>query len=111
MPACAVRSARSPPTPSPRLSTRPPACRPVDRVISSYEFAVDIAAKGVMHLGPPRRPSTATRKPDFVGTLDVWPWSILIPWFKFDMAARVRRGEGTGRQGRWGCRGMQLAAG
>lgn len=61
--------------------------RPVDRVLSAYEFAVDIAAKGVMSLETP--PKNPKRKSDFVGTLEVWPWSVLIPWFKRDMRGRL----------------------
>lgn len=29
------------------------------------------------------------RKADWVGTLEVWPWSILVPWFRQDMRQRV----------------------
>ncbi|KAL4858064.1 Protein-tyrosine sulfotransferase [Chlorella vulgaris] len=63
--------------------------RPVERLISSYEFAVDVAAKGVLRLETPRK--NPKRRADFVGTLEVWPWSILIPWFKRDMAARMEK--------------------
>ncbi|KAL4457850.1 hypothetical protein ABPG75_012715 [Micractinium tetrahymenae] len=61
--------------------------RPVDRLLSAYEFAVDVAAKGVMNLETPRK--NPKRKTDFVGTLEVWPWSVLIPWFKQDMRQRL----------------------
>ncbi len=60
----------------------------MDRVVSAYEFAVDIAAKGVLSLAMPKK--NPQRKSDFVGTLEVWPWSVLIPWFKRDMRQRVR---------------------
>jgi hypothetical protein len=69
-------------------SRRVPTPRPVERLISSYEFAVDVAAKGVLHQARPRK--NPKRRADFVGTLEVWPWSILVPWFKQDMAQRVR---------------------
>ena len=69
----------------------------MDRLLSSYEFAVDIAAKGVTHLERPRK--NPKRRADFVGTLEVWPWSILVPWFKRDMAARVSSREGVARRG------------
>ena len=63
--------------------------RPIDRVISAYEFAVDIAAKGVQTPDQRLRRPSPKAKPDFVGTLDVWPWSYLIPYFKQDMNQRV----------------------
>ncbi|KAI7840366.1 hypothetical protein COHA_005910 [Chlorella ohadii] len=63
--------------------------RPVDRVVGAYEFAVDVAARGVLHQGPPGK--LGRRKSDWVGTLEVWPWSVLIPWFKRDMKARMDR--------------------
>jgi hypothetical protein len=61
--------------------------RPVDRIVGAYEFAVDVAARGVLHQGPPGK--LGRRKSDWVGTLEVWPWSVLIPWFKRDMKARM----------------------
>ncbi|KAL4420062.1 hypothetical protein ABPG77_004327 [Micractinium sp. CCAP 211/92] len=63
--------------------------RPMDRVVSAYEFAVDIAAKGVLSLAMPKK--NPQRKSDFVGTLEVWPWSVLIPWFKRDMRQRMEK--------------------
>ena len=71
-----------------------PSCRPVERVLSAYQFAVDIAAKEVLHLDPAKK--NPARRSDFVGTLEVWPWSYLIPWFKRDMAARVRQAQAQG---------------
>ena len=32
-----------------------PSCRPVERVLSAYQFAVDIAAQGVLHLDPAKK--------------------------------------------------------
>ena len=58
-------------------------------MISAYEFAVDIAAKGVQTPDQRLRRPSPKAKPDFVGTLDVWPWSYLIPYFKQDMNQRV----------------------
>ena len=68
-------------------------------MLSAYQFAVDVAAKGVLHLDPAKK--TPARRSDFVGTLEVWPWSYLIPWFKRDMAARVRQAAGRRRWGGW----------
>lgn len=70
--------------------TPPPPCRPVDRIVSAYEFAVDVAARGINSVGPAGK--LGRRKSDWVGTLEVWPWSVLIPWFKQDMRERVRCG-------------------
>lgn len=61
--------------------------RPVDRLVSAYEFSVDVAARGLRATGAPGRLSR--RKADWVGTLSVWPWSVLVPWFKQDMRQRV----------------------
>lgn len=152
--------------------------------MGAYEFAVDVAARGVLQQGPPGK--LGRRKSDWVGTLEVrpscnvgrapaslprlvdlssgcalgaggwgwrlgwgcsvntknglclshgsphmfavihgllcclklqptsavvpaqvWPWSVLIPWFKQDMKARVRcLGRATPRDG-W----MAMAAG
>jgi len=44
-------------------------CRPVDRIVGAYEFAVDVAARGVLHQGPPGK--LGRRKSDWVGTLEV----------------------------------------
>lgn len=56
---------------------------PVDRFLSAYEFAVEVATRAVV------RPANFKKRPDKIATDDVWPWSYLIPFFKDDMAARV----------------------
>ena len=55
---------------------------PVDRVLSTYEFAVEIAAR---HL----KPNVAQRDPDKMDTRKVWPWSILVPFMQQDLEKRV----------------------
>lgn len=49
----------------------PPVRRPVDRIVGAYEFAVDVAARGVLQQGPPGK--LGRRKSDWVGTLEVRP--------------------------------------
>lgn len=61
---------------------------PTSRVISAYEFAVSVAAEslGAGGEGPSLQ---APEHLNYVNTMEVWPWSILIPWFRRDMQARV----------------------
>lgn len=61
--------------------------KPVDRVISAYEFAIDVAARSV-RTDMSVRPKPP--KPNAVSTLNVWPWSHLVPWFRRDIEERVR---------------------
>ena len=56
---------------------------PIHRVLSTYEFAVEVAARGLAS------GSTET-DPTKVSTQDVWPWSILVPFMQQDLAQRVR---------------------
>lgn len=76
--ACLQRCARLAPRPAHTqtkqthrhtLPTAATLCRPVDRVVGAYEFAVDVAARGVLHQGPPGK--LGRRKSDWVGTLEV----------------------------------------
>ena len=55
---------------------------PVDRFLSAYEFAVEVAARTSF------RPKTARKNPTKIATEDVWPWSYLIPFFANDLRAR-----------------------
>jgi hypothetical protein len=58
---------------------------PVDRFLSAYEFAIEVAARTA------RRPANFTAPVAASKTLttEVWPWSILIPFFKDDIRARM----------------------
>ena len=56
---------------------------PVDRFLSAYEFAIEVAART---LG---RPKTQRKKPGRIATEDVWPWSYLIPFFADDLRPKV----------------------
>jgi hypothetical protein len=57
---------------------------PVDRVLSAYEFAVEVAARVL------NRPKDYKPDPSKVNTRDVWPWSQLVPFMEHDMLQRVR---------------------
>ncbi|XP_022969657.1 protein-tyrosine sulfotransferase-like [Cucurbita maxima] len=73
---------------------------PVDRVLSSYEFAVEVAARFLVH---PDLASVAKisekmlKKANGVSTLDIWPWKYLVPWIMGDLFARrdTRRRKGS----------------
>jgi hypothetical protein len=61
--------------------------KPVDRVVSSYEFAIEVAARKIDVDDDDFL--TELRNTTFVNTLNVWPWSQLVPWFRRDMQRRV----------------------
>lgn len=56
---------------------------PLDRVLSAYEFAVEVAARIL------QRPSNYTADPSRTNTRDVWPWSRLVPLIEQDLLLRV----------------------
>lgn len=57
---------------------------PVQRVLSAYEFAIEVAARQL------RRSKTYSKPQNRVVTDDVWPWSYLIPFFVNDIKPKVR---------------------
>jgi hypothetical protein len=57
---------------------------PVDRFLSAYEFAAEVAARSVLKPEPWVRPAT-----NKTVTEDVWPWSILVPWFVREGKRRI----------------------
>mmetsp|Transcript_21789 Transcript_21789/g.54868 ORF Transcript_21789/g.54868 Transcript_21789/m.54868 type:complete len:736 (+) Transcript_21789:344-2551(+) len=59
---------------------------PVDRVLSAYEFSIEVASRELRR--PPNAPKPAADK---VNTRNVWPWSLLVPWMEADMRARLRK--------------------
>lgn len=62
---------------------------PVDRILSAYEFAIEVSARYAF------RPASFRKRVNKIATEDVWPWSYLIPWFAADMKPKVRaRGHG-----------------
>ncbi|CAA7390461.1 unnamed protein product [Spirodela intermedia] len=64
---------------------------PIDRVFSTYEFAVEVAARFLVHpnltsaiqMSMRIRPKTRS-----VSTLDIWPWKYLVPWMREDLFDR-----------------------
>lgn len=65
---------------------------PIDRVFSTYEFSVEVAARFLVH---PNLTSVAQMsrrlrpKSRGVSTLDIWPWKYLVPWMREDLFSRV----------------------
>ncbi|KAF8039835.1 hypothetical protein BT93_B2143 [Corymbia citriodora subsp. variegata] len=75
---------------------------PVDRVFSTYEFSVEVAARFLVHPNLTSATKMAGRlrsknKGLAVSTLDIWPWKYLVPWMREDLFARrdVRRHSGS----------------
>lgn len=65
---------------------------PIDRVFSTYEFSVEVAARFLIHpnlTSVARMAQRARRKTSGVSTLDIWPWKYLVPWMREDLFARV----------------------
>lgn len=64
---------------------------PIDRVFSTYEFSVEVAARFLVHpnLTSATRMSGRIRpKSRGVSTLDIWPWKYLVPWMREDLFSR-----------------------
>ncbi|KAI3450575.1 hypothetical protein Pfo_007240 [Paulownia fortunei] len=64
---------------------------PIDRVFSTYEFSVEVAARFLIHpnlTSVARMAQRARRKTSGVSTLDIWPWKYLVPWMREDLFAR-----------------------
>lgn len=67
---------------------------PIDRIFSTYEFSVEVAARFLVHpnltsaLKMSGRLRARTRGRG-VSTLDIWPWKYLVPWMREDLFARV----------------------
>ncbi|CAH9072336.1 unnamed protein product [Cuscuta epithymum] len=74
---------------------------PVDRVFSSYEFSVEVAARSLMFPNLTYATEVANRRPVSVeklggNTLDIWPWKYLAPWMIEDLFARKNMREVKG---------------
>ncbi|KAH7447589.1 hypothetical protein KP509_01G112900 [Ceratopteris richardii] len=63
---------------------------PVDRVFSAYEFSVEVAARFLIH-NLRRNPKTTKSGKNGSSTLNIWPWSLLVPWMRDDLFERERR--------------------
>ncbi|KAK9805930.1 hypothetical protein WJX73_005869 [Symbiochloris irregularis] len=57
---------------------------PVDRVLSAYEFATEVACRSLALNQPRRRDARST------DTRNVWPWSGLVPWLEDEVQTRTR---------------------
>lgn len=65
---------------------------PVDRVFSTYEFSIEVAARFLIHPNLTSATQMGLRirkKTNVVSTLDIWPWKYLVPWMREDLFARV----------------------
>lgn len=65
---------------------------PIDRVFSTYEFSIEVAARFLVHPNLTSATRMARRlrlKTRGVSTLDIWPWKYLVPWMREDLFARV----------------------
>lgn len=65
---------------------------PVDRVFSTYEFSIEVAARFLVHPNLTSATQMASRlrsKTKGVSTLDIWPWKYLVPWMREDLFTRV----------------------
>ncbi|XP_028757009.1 protein-tyrosine sulfotransferase isoform X2 [Neltuma alba] len=72
---------------------------PVDRVFSTYEFSIEVAARFLVHPNLTSAIDMVARlrgKTKGASTLDIWPWKYLVPWMREDLFARrdVRYGRG-----------------
>ncbi|XP_058101740.1 protein-tyrosine sulfotransferase-like isoform X2 [Magnolia sinica] len=64
---------------------------PVDRVFSTYEFSVEVAARFLIHPNLTSATQITGRlrpKARGVSTLDIWPWKYLVPWMREDLFGR-----------------------
>ncbi|XP_021773324.1 protein-tyrosine sulfotransferase-like isoform X2 [Chenopodium quinoa] len=64
---------------------------PVDRVFSTYEFSIEVAARFLVHPNLTSAMQMAGRlrkKNNVVSTLDIWPWKYLVPWMREDLFSR-----------------------
>ncbi|KAK9058600.1 hypothetical protein SSX86_023442 [Deinandra increscens subsp. villosa] len=72
---------------------------PVERVFSTYEFSVEVAARFLVHpnMTSVIKMSNRVRSKNVgTSTLEIWPWKHLVPWMREDLFsrrdARRRRG-------------------
>ncbi|XP_075513573.1 protein-tyrosine sulfotransferase isoform X1 [Primulina tabacum] len=64
---------------------------PIDRIFSTYEFSVEVAARFLIHpnlTSVARMVKRVRGKTSGVSTLDIWPWKYLVPWMREDLFAR-----------------------
>ncbi|KAJ3678394.1 hypothetical protein LUZ60_002197 [Juncus effusus] len=64
---------------------------PVERIFSTYEFSVEVAARFLVHSNLTSAMEMSSRirpKSKGVSTLDIWPWKYLVPWIRQDLFTR-----------------------
>ncbi|XP_004506014.1 protein-tyrosine sulfotransferase [Cicer arietinum] len=64
---------------------------PIDRVFSTYEFSIEVAARFLVHPNLTSATQMALRlrsKNKGISTLDIWPWKYLVPWMREDLFSR-----------------------
>ncbi|KAH8945289.1 hypothetical protein BDL97_12G034100 [Sphagnum fallax] len=63
---------------------------PLDRVLSTYEFSVEVAARFLrLKKGfPGQNPFLHTKSTHLVSTLSIWPWKYLVPFMQRDIFMR-----------------------
>ncbi|PKA59254.1 Protein-tyrosine sulfotransferase [Apostasia shenzhenica] len=64
---------------------------PIERVFSTYEFAVEVAARFLVHpnlTSATQMSGRIARRSRGISTLDIWPWKYLVPWMREDLFAR-----------------------
>ncbi|CAM8886362.1 unnamed protein product [Rhodiola kirilowii] len=64
---------------------------PIDRVFSTYEFSIEVAARFLIHpnlTSATRMALRIRKKSNAISTLDIWPWKYLVPWMREDLFGR-----------------------
>lgn len=64
---------------------------PIDRIFSTYEFSIEVAARFLVHpnlTSVARMAARLRSRTGGVSTLDIWPWKYLVPWMREDLFAR-----------------------
>jgi hypothetical protein len=72
--------------------------RPVDRVVSAYQYAIGVAETKLPSPGEDAPADTSAlhdRSGESALADAVWPWSHLVPWFATDMRGRLKAVEAT----------------
>jgi len=64
---------------------------PVARVLSAYEFAVEVASRSMLRPESVAGKIDEARQKDKAHTWEVYPWSELVPWMQQDLRARRER--------------------
>lgn len=73
---------------------------PVDRVLSSYEFAIERAAR-MVNQTTQQAPKGLMEAIDVSLTDDVWPWNHLVRFFAHDITPKVGGRKGQGKCSSW----------